>query len=197
MCWLRPLQLANWYKSGKRLPQANCNMTIFRIINSCWMIEPTQRPSFDKLAADLRDLLRSILNKRGESTSRQNTGNARANRTPSSIANGSANFAQNGAAAVAQLASWRSNKLPSCVWCYVCLYSYDVFNTVVCVCVYIYLCELWFFCTFLTVLTCTFSPFMALLLASLMFLVSVFFINAMYKFLSLTQFICVTPCIKS
>ena len=105
MCLLHLLQLANVYKSGKRLPQANCNMTIFRIINSCWMIEPTQRPSFDKLAADLRDLLQSILSQRGESTSKQNTADATVNRTPSSTANGSAVFAQNGAAAVTQLVS--------------------------------------------------------------------------------------------
>ena len=193
MCWLHPLQLANAYKSGKRLPQANCNTTIFKIINSCWMIEPTQRPSFDELAANLRDLLQSILNQRGESTSKQNAGNATANRTPSSTANGSTNFAQNGAAAVAQSASWRSSKLPGCVWCYVVRMMLFFF---ILLCVY-YLCELRYFHMFFTVLTCTFPPFVAFFCRYLSRFLFQFFSSSLIS-LSLTQFmICVTPCVES
>lgn len=61
-------------------------------------------------------------------------------------------------------------------------------------CVCIYLCELCYFCTFVTIII-DFYLLSLFLLASFSSLVSVLFI--IINFLSLTQFICVTPCIES
>lgn len=55
------LQLADLYKSGKRLPRGNCSLNVYKMISRCWLFDPAARPTFDRLATELGDLLESIL----------------------------------------------------------------------------------------------------------------------------------------
>ena len=100
------LQLAEVYKT-KRLPRGNCSGSIMQIISSCWSYDPQTRPTFSRLATDLRNLLDSLQRQARETAPQQdNNGYVPMERTMSqSGANGAASFPRNGAAVISSVAS--------------------------------------------------------------------------------------------